>query len=78
MKDYLMRFLLIGVSAVCCLWVITLAAASLYVDLTSKQMVMAYAALLIARGFRPDRMVKLDAIDSVIIAACSTIAMWAV
>lgn len=77
MIEQLKRFSLIGASAASCLWIITLAASALSVDLTSKQMVMVYAIVLMAKGFRSDDMKHqlLDTIDSVVIALCATFAM---
>ena len=78
MIESLKRFILSGVSAASCLWVVVVAANELNADLTSKQLVMIFAVMMAARGFRSPsvKQASLDAMDSVIVAICATFFVW--
>ena len=78
MIESLKRFILSGVSSASCIWIVVIAANELNADLTSKQMVMIFAVMMAARGFRSPsvKQASLDAIDSTIVAICATFFVW--
>ena len=80
MIESLKHFILSGVSAASCMWIVAIAANELNADLTSKQMIMIFAVMMAARGFRSlsVKQATLDAIDSIIIAICATFFVWIV